>query len=648
MNRYRSLSPCRRLPLCLGVMLALCLAFGGGRSAEAAPPDPPPITLIAFAAGFAAPVGLEAPNDGTGRLFVVEQGGLIRIIQAASVLAAPFLDVSALIESGGEKGLLGLAFHPSFRNNRRFFVNYTRRVGTQLQSVISEFSASIPNPNQADALSERQLLIVNQPFDNHNGGQLAFGPDGFLYIAFGDGGSAGDPLGNGQNLQTLLGKILRIDVNGAFSPGKQYAIPADNPFALGGGLPEIWAYGLRNPWRFSFDLTTGRLLAGDVGQANYEEVDLIVKGGNFGWNIMEGNHCYPPGSACNPAGLIPPISEYAHDAAGGTAVIGGFVYRGASFPRLAGDYVFGDLSSGHVWRLREVSAGSWQQTLLLTHNLTVSAFARDVAGELYLVDYVNGSVLKIRPGPPNILDLNADGKPDFLWRYTPTGALAYWLMNGVIPVSFGAITTVSPDWQLAGTPDLNGDGEADLLWRHTPTGAIAYWIMSGTSIASTGTAGSADPNWRIAGTPDLNGDGKPDILWQHTPTGTVAAWFMNGATMTSSAVIAAVGTDWEIAGTPDLNADGKPDILWRQVSTGLVAYWLMDGITILSGGGISTVPANWRIVGTPDLSGDGRPDILWFDTATDTVAYWFMSGTAVAGSGGIAAVPAGWDLIAPK
>ena len=405
-DRCHFFSLFRRVSPFLGLLLLLHIGCGGGGSGgetpaptPPAPPSPSTITLSGFLTGFVAPVGLEAPDDGTGRLFVIEQGGTIRVIQNASVLPTPFLNVAPLIESGGEKGLLGLAFHPDFGANRRFFINYTRRAGLQLQSVISEFSASNVNPNQADAASERQLLIVNQPFDNHKGGQLAFGPDGALYIAFGDGGSGGDPFGNGQNVLTLLGKILRIDVDGPFAPGKQYAIPADNPFALGGGLPEIWAYGLRNPWRFSFDRATGRLFAGDVGQDSFEEVDLIVNGGNFGWNIMEGNHCYPSGSSCSPAGLVLPIAEYAHDAAGGTAVIGGFVYRGSLIPAITGDYIFGDLSSGRIWGLQEVSPGTWRQTLLLTHNLTASAFGQDSAGELYLVDYGNGAILNIRAGP---------------------------------------------------------------------------------------------------------------------------------------------------------------------------------------------------------------------------------------------------------
>lgn len=361
---------------------------------------PVQLKLTGYVSGLNLPVGMEAPADGTGRLFVICQGGTIRIIQNNLLLTTPFLNLTATVESGGEKGLLGLAFHPSYSANRRFFVNYTRRVGAQLMTVVSGFTAQAANPNLADPASEVVLLTVDQPFDNHNGGQLAFGPDGFLYIALGDGGSGGDPSGNAQNLTSLLGKILRIDVNGAPAAGKQYAIPADNPFAGGGGLPEIWAYGLRNPWRFSFDPPTGRLFAGDVGEASWEEVDLIVRGRNYGWNIMEGNHCYPAGvTTCNTAGLTAPINEYGHDATGGVSIIGGFFYRGSSIPALVGYYVFGDLTSGRIWGLKEVLPDSWQRTQFLTHGLTVSSFGRDASGELYVVDYGNGAILRLQSAP---------------------------------------------------------------------------------------------------------------------------------------------------------------------------------------------------------------------------------------------------------
>jgi glucose/arabinose dehydrogenase len=362
---------------------------------------PPQLGLSDLVSGLNSPVGFDAPSDGTNRIFIVEQRGTIRIIQGGSVLPTPFLDISSKVESGGEKGLLGMACHPNFSVARRFYVDYTRRLSTgQLQSVISEFTVSTADPNQANPSSERQLLVVDQLYDNHNGGQLAFGADGFLYIAFGDGGSGGDPFRNGQNKTVLLGKILRIGVDPPFASGKQYAIPSDNPFASDGGSPEIWAYGLRNPWRFSFDRPTGRLIAGNVGQGNWEEADLITKGGNYGWNIMEGDHCYPPAvTTCDTTGLILPIAEYGHDTSGGSAIIGGFVYHGSAIAGLEGTYVLGDVPSGHVWGLKQDPALNWHTTQVLTHNLIVSSFVQDAAGELYLMDYGNGTVLRLRAAP---------------------------------------------------------------------------------------------------------------------------------------------------------------------------------------------------------------------------------------------------------
>jgi glucose/arabinose dehydrogenase len=362
---------------------------------------PPQLALEGFVSGLSSPLGFEVPDDGTNRIFIVEHGGTIQVTQAGVVLPVPFLDISSQIESGGEKGLLGMACHPDFGASGHFYVDYTQRLSTgQLQTVISEFAVSATDPNQADPTSERQLLVVDQPYDNHNGGQLAFGPDGFLYIAFGDGGGGGDPFGNARNMNVLLGKILRIGVDPPFASGKSYAIPSDNPFASGGGLPEIWAFGFRNPWRFSFDRSNGRLIAGDVGQANWEEVDLITRGGDYGWSVMEGNHCYPPSvTTCDTAGLTLPIAEYGHDGSGGSAIIGGFVYHGSAIAGLEGTYVFGDLSSGRVWGLKQDAMMNWRMTQILTHNLTVSSFVQDAAGELYLLDYGNGAVLRLRAAP---------------------------------------------------------------------------------------------------------------------------------------------------------------------------------------------------------------------------------------------------------
>jgi glucose/arabinose dehydrogenase len=382
----------------LGLLLVLTACGGGSATTTTAPPPPPPpnsITLAPVVSGLSSPVDLQATDDGTGRLFVVEQAGTLRIVQGGTLLTTPFLDIRTRVTFSGEMGLLGAAFHPAFAQNQRFYVNYVRTLGTgQIQSVIAEYQVSAANANQADPASERILLTVNQPFSNHKGGQLAFGPDKFLYVGLGDGGSGGDPLGNAQNLRTLLGKMLRIDVDHT-SGALPYAIPADNPFVAGAGLPEIWAYGLRNPFRFSFDTATGRLFAGDDGENLFEEIDILQKGGNFGWNVMEGLHCFNPATGCNMTGLTLPIAEYSHSE--GIAVIGGYVYHGPGIPTLAGSYVFGDFGAGKIWRLTQDSSGAWQRVLLLSGGPNMSSFGRDSAGELYLVDYGAGAILKVSP-----------------------------------------------------------------------------------------------------------------------------------------------------------------------------------------------------------------------------------------------------------
>jgi glucose/arabinose dehydrogenase len=386
-----------------GLAAVVCASLAGCMNENnALKGNPPPTSeLVPVADGFAQPLDLQAPDDNTGRLFVVEQGGKIKIIQSdGSVPAAPFLDIGSKLSSrSGEEGLLGLAFHPRYATNRRFFVNYTSNSGGVLHTVIAEYAASAGDPDLADPTSERILLTVDQPFTNHNGGGLAFGNDGFLYIGLGDGGSGGDPLGNGQDTNTLLGKMLRIDVDSAPAPGLQYAIPPDNPFVNRSGRAEIWLYGLRNPFRFSVDHATGDLWIGDVGQDSFEEVDRITprqEGANLGWNIMEGTHCYPPSSNCRTAGLTLPIFDYSH-AQGDKTVIGGFVYHGTQLTQLAGAYVFGDFISGRVWTLTPNSQGQWVRTPILTTAAEdLSSFGQGQDGELYVVRYFSGSVAHIQ------------------------------------------------------------------------------------------------------------------------------------------------------------------------------------------------------------------------------------------------------------
>lgn len=380
--------------------ILLFFPFGGDRGASAfgepAPSlaaSPAAIRLEAVAEGLDQPLGLFHAGDGSGRIFIVEQPGTIRILDKGKRLEAPFLDIRDRVTSGGEKGLLGLAFHPKFRENRRFFVNYTSPAGG-LHTVISEFTAG-PS-GKTDPASERILLTIPQPFSNHNGGQIAFGPDGFLYIGMGDGGAGNDPHGNGQKLTTLLGKMLRIDVDQK-SKEKGYGIPPDNPFVgKENVLPEIWAYGLRNPWRFSFDFKSGLLYVGDVGQNAREEIDIIRRGGNYGWSPMEGTICTPGVNPnCDKSRFEPPILDYPRS--DGTTVIGGHVYRGKAVPGLAGAYVYGDFGSGRIWSFRYDGKRLSDHRLLLESKLNISSFGEDETGELYVVD-LSGAVLKVAPG----------------------------------------------------------------------------------------------------------------------------------------------------------------------------------------------------------------------------------------------------------
>ncbi len=340
------------------------------------------------ASGLSQPVDIKHAGDNSGRLFIVEQSGRIRILSGGQILSTPFLDITDRVvgSSEGEQGLLGLAFHPNYAANGLFYVNYTDLNG---DTVIARFSIS-GNPNQANANSETRLLAVDQPFTNHNGGALAFGPDGYLYISLGDGGSAGDPYGNAQSLNTLLGKILRIDVN----TGSPYGIPPTNPFANGGGLPEIWVYGLRNPWRFAFDTMTGGLYIGDVGQGAWEEINFLPagtnNGPNLGWDYYEGTHPY---EGTPPSGMqfTMPVAEYGHDL--GCSVTGGEVYRG-TMAEWQGIYVYGDFCSGRIWGLL-YTAGQWQSALLFDTNFGISTFGRDQAGEVYVTDYYRGKIYRL-------------------------------------------------------------------------------------------------------------------------------------------------------------------------------------------------------------------------------------------------------------
>ncbi len=415
-----------RLQLLAALGLNLLLA-GAAPPAAAAPPIDR-VALVPVASGLSRPLLVTHAGDGSGRTFLVEQTGAIRILVAGSVLPTPFLDLGSsgedLIACCGERGLLGLAFHPAYAVNGRFFVNYTRKADGA--TVVARYQVSGTDRDVADPSSALQLYVLPQPETNHNGGHLAFGPDGLLYVASGDGGGGGDPLEAAQRLDTLLGKILRLDVDG----GTPYAIPASNPFVgVPGAREEIWAFGLRNPWRFSFDRATGDLLIGDVGQGSREEVNrqpaASLGGENYGWDVLEGTACYEdvPAGSCAAAlsgGSTLPVLEYTH-AGGRCSVTGGHVYRGSTHSSLAGRYLYGDYCTGEVW---QSDPTAWSPSLLLDTAYRLASFGEDEAGKLYLADVIGGTVSRLSPYT------FADVVPDaFAWSQVETLA-AFAITSG--------------------------------------------------------------------------------------------------------------------------------------------------------------------------------------------------------------------------
>jgi glucose/arabinose dehydrogenase len=380
----------------------LLLAIGVPLLARAAPFSPAPIaadwslTHVEITRGLSSPIDITHAADGSGRLFITLQGGQIYILEGTRLRDTPFLDISRLVSSRGERGLLGLAFHPDYQDNGLFFIHYTDRAGT---SVLARYQVAADNPDQADPSSATTILTVPQPYANHNGGQLQFGSDGYLYVALGDGG--GDPENRAQDLGTLLGKLLRLDVDA--SSDQEYAIPSDNPFiATKDARPEIWAYGLRNPWRFSFDRQTGDLFIGDVGQGRREEINYAAVessgGENYGWPPMEGSLCYRPTNGCDDGTLVLPILEYDTPRNPCGAVTGGYRYRGIFSPVLRGIYLYADFCTGQIWGAVPDETG-WTTRELLDTDYRISTFGEDEAGEIYIADHGSGRIARLVASP---------------------------------------------------------------------------------------------------------------------------------------------------------------------------------------------------------------------------------------------------------
>ncbi len=448
------------------ILLALAAPALGGQQARAA------IHLEPVVSGFTQPIHVTSARDGTNRLFIVEQEGLIKVLQPGATTPTLFLNLVTPVLLAGERGLLGLAFHPGFDANRRFFVFYTRKPDGAL--VIAEYRASVQNPNVADT-AEKPILVIPHPVGNHNGGMIAFGPDGFLYIGTGDGGGGNDPDNNAQNLQVLLGKILRIDVdtpNGTIP----YSSPSTNPFFDSPpARPEIFAFGFRNPWRFSFDRVSGELIVGDVGQGTREEIDVVMIGGNYGWRVREGRVCTTNDpSLCDDPSFIPPVLDYGHKN-GRCSVTGGYAYRGTLGTLPPGTYVFADYCTGEIWS----RAGSGR-TLLLDTGMFVSSFGEDEAGEILVVDHSAGAVHRLA------------GESACTYAITPTAAtVPAGRRSATVSVTTDAAcawSAASNDAWITVTSGVEGTGN----------GTVTYSVAANSGAARSGSLSIAGRTFSVS------------------------------------------------------------------------------------------------------------------------------------------------------
>ncbi len=615
----RSRRPARgRGPAFLRVAAVLVLVGLSGHACLAQPA----IRLQPVLQGLSSPLLVTHAGDASDRLFVVEQGGRILVLAPGATTPSVFLDISARVLAGGEQGLLGLAFHPQFATNGRLFVDYTRKPDGA--TVIAEYHADPGAP--AAGIDELALLTIAQPFANHNGGMVGFGPDGMLYIGMGDGGSANDPGDRAQNIDELLGKILRIDVDHPAN-GLPYSSPPGNPYV--GSTPgrdEIFAIGLRNPFRFSFDRASGELLVGDVGQSLLEEVDVVTAGGNFGWHVYEGDSCTgldPP--ACVPAQYVFPVAQYGHSA-GRCSITGGYVYRGLRRALPQATYVFGDFCTGEIFRLQ----GS-APALLLDTVLNISSFGEDERGEVYVAG-LGGSVFRLAG---SVHDLDGDARSDIAWR-NADGSNVAWLFDGPAPTQLASLPlpAASGAWQAGFARDVDGDGSFDIAWTNAASGLVAVWFLNRDGTLAHASFPATVPvgaGWKLSAVADLDGDGIAELVWRNGGTGALLAWQMSAdGALAGTRSFGSVPLDFELRGAGDFDGDGTDDLLWFDEARGQVALYLMTrtgGYAAAFPGGVGS--GNWRPLRIADFDGDGKADILWRDEVTGATAVWYLNGASV-------------------
>jgi glucose/arabinose dehydrogenase len=602
---------------------------------------------------FSQPVFAGAPPDDPSRLFIVERGGRIKIINLDSgqVLPTPFLDVSSQILTDGERGLLGLAFDPNFATNGFFYVNLINGSGN---TEIRRYHVS-SDPNVADP-SFTTIITINQPAgsNNHKGGWLGFGPDGDLYASLGDGGGSGDTFHNGQNPNSLLGKILRIDVHSPADPGLNYHIPADNPFVGQAGVRgEIFALGLRNPWRPSFDSATGTLYIADVGQDTWEEIDIGQAGANYGWNHFEGPATFPGGDAISTGQVVAPIYSYNHTV--GHSITGGYVFHGDG-DALQGQYFFADFVQGKVFTL-SFNGSAWVATDR-TSQIVIdvpgaaltqpSSFGEDARGNLYIVDF-GGNIFRLTP---TILTAPAPAgtTADMMLRRGADGIFEiYNVGNGAILAAF-QLGQVGTEWRVAGLGSFFGNDTSDMLLRNANTGGFELYDISNNQITGAAFLGAVGTNWQVMGFGNFGSLGETDMILRDSSTGGLEVYNIRNNQIIGANFMGMVGVEWQFSGVGNFSSRGTSDMLLRNSNTGALQVYDINSNQITGTAFLGSVGPEWQFSGVGNFSGiAGETDLLLRNSNTGGLQIYNISNNQITGAAFLGTVGLDWQYagIAP-